>query len=459
MEVTSIWKLDELYGDLARAKQVNVAKATKLTEVEQTIIKGLLNNHSPKTIAAEIHWTSGALSVELSRGLYRHIERMLDRPLNSLKTWRDVSVWLAEAGYKQEISSITEAETIDLTNIPEINSFYGRENELEKLESWLLQDKYRLIVLFGMAGIGKTTLAAQLSRKVAEKFTKVIWHNMSHAPQLTDLLTELLSYFEDDRFVPETRSIREQLSCLIGYLKQQSCLLVLDEYEAILATDNLMGFYQEEYKNYSQLLKYIAEGIHNSTLLITSRDETIDLSILRNKKADSLHLKSLGEAAKFLLQEWNLQGEDYYQELIDRYYGNPLALKLVANTIENLFARDVEKFLDRQTEFGAIVPSFFHNSFDILFKSLSILEKSIVSCLAQSRSPLTIDGIQKNLSDNIRTSELIEALTKLRRCSLIETVDGDKTISFTLQPIVGKYLLGEERKRSAQSNLSFAKID
>jgi hypothetical protein len=454
IEVAEIWNLDKLYADLARAKQLNAAKLAKLTMIEQTILRGLLAEYPPKEIASKLYWTPSALSVELSRGLYRYIEVMVDRPINSLKNWREVANWLAMAGYKQgELQSVSNKNNkkIDIRNIPEINNFYGREKELEKLESWMIREQYRLVVLFGIAGIGKTALAAKLSRNLAAKFDRTIWLNLSHAPRLTDLLTELLGYFETNNVATEIRSVWEKLSCLMGYLKQQSCSIILNNYEAVLANDSLTGFYQEEYTNYSQLLKIVTEDNHNSCLLINSQYEPIDISILRNEKVDSLHLGSLGEAAKLLLQEQGLSAEQYYQELINRYYGNPLALKLVAHTVKDLFAGDLESFLDRQTEFGVIVPNFFRSLLSDLFKSLSLLEKAIMNCLTESRSPLTLDAIKTNIPQEVYLSDLIEALTKLKRYSLVEAITQEGKTVFTIQPMIGKYLLREMREKMPRS--------
>ena len=48
---------------------------------------------------------------------------------------------------------------IDLGNAPDIYRFYGRLQELETLETYIIQNKYRLITILGLKGMGKTTLA------------------------------------------------------------------------------------------------------------------------------------------------------------------------------------------------------------------------------------------------------------------------------------------------------------
>jgi flagellar biosynthesis GTPase FlhF len=41
------------------------------------------------------------------------------------------------------------------------------------LQDWIVQERYRMITLFGMAGIGKTALAAKLAQQEYSRIKKI----------------------------------------------------------------------------------------------------------------------------------------------------------------------------------------------------------------------------------------------------------------------------------------------
>ena len=51
---------------------------------------------------------------------------------------------------------------VDWGEASDVSVFYGRQSELDKLESWIIQDKCRLIGILGMSGVGKTAISTKL---------------------------------------------------------------------------------------------------------------------------------------------------------------------------------------------------------------------------------------------------------------------------------------------------------
>ncbi len=102
--------------------------------------------------------------------------------------------------------------------------------------------------------------------------------------------------------------------------------------------------------------------------------------------------------------------------LLARYSGNPLALKLAADPLRELFDGDIGAFL--QNEMG-----IFQDVRDLLdqqFGRLTLLERDLLYWLAIERDLVGLDVLQQNTGNTIARGELVEALRSLHRRSLLE---------------------------------------
>jgi predicted NACHT family NTPase/transcriptional regulator with XRE-family HTH domain len=117
IEVARNWDLERLYADLETAKREwGVNKRWGLTTVEKQYLQGLLCGYSPDEIAAKLGKDVRLVRVQLSNNLYRYVEKLLDRPPNSLENWRDIVIWLAEAGYRSsdQFQQMTQNANVDI---------------------------------------------------------------------------------------------------------------------------------------------------------------------------------------------------------------------------------------------------------------------------------------------------------------------------------------------------------
>src|SRR5258708_22756910 len=93
------------------------------------------------------------------------------------------------------------------------------------------------------------------------------------------------------------------------------------------------------------------------------------------------------EACRQILQDSNLPGtEGEYRSLAERCAGNPLALKVVAATIRDLFGGNITEFLSQ----GIILFGDTRGLLDQQFEHLSALEGAILYWLALAREPLAL---------------------------------------------------------------------
>ncbi|MFN6569839.1 hypothetical protein [Dendronalium sp. ChiSLP03b] len=120
-EAENDWDLANLYQDLTSAKQQIASKPKQLTQLEKTCLRGLLCGYGPNEIAAAINREVRGLRVDLSRGLYRYIEVLTQRPSNTLKDWREVADWLAKANYKTSLSHTSLLTSDSLIKIVDVS--------------------------------------------------------------------------------------------------------------------------------------------------------------------------------------------------------------------------------------------------------------------------------------------------------------------------------------------------
>ena len=118
--------------------------------------------------------------------------------------------------------------------------------------------------------------------------------------------------------------------------------------------------------------------------------------------------------------------------LVTHYSGNPLALQLVAQTVQDLFAGQIAPFL----AVGAPIFDDIRSVLDQQYARLSPLEGEILRWLALERRPITLPTLRDNLLQPPPIHRLLEAVRALQRRSLLEIV-GE---GFTLQNVVMEYV-------------------
>jgi WD40 repeat protein len=332
----------------------------------------------------------------------------------------------------------------------DVSNFYGRQQELLQLTQWIEGQPpappCRLISIVGMGGIGKTSLVAKLVEHLQSKFQYVIWQSLRNAPLASELLATTLQVLSNAQELCVVESFELQLSKCLELLRTHHCLWVLDNVETILpvpdipdaasANPNTSG-YRTGYQDYGTLFRRLGSERHQSCLVVTSREKLPTLLPLEGETLPvrSYLLKGLqvDETDKiFRSSGCEALEPEQLTVFTERYGGNPLALRMIATLIKDLFDGQFLPFLDQ----GAYIFGDIQSLLAEQFQRLSLSEQLVMYWLAIHREWVSMDELAADIHPTWIYPTLLESLQSLGRRCLIEKQSG----RFTLQSVVMEYV-------------------
>jgi WD40 repeat protein/transcriptional regulator with XRE-family HTH domain len=315
--------------------------------------------------------------------------------------------------------------------------FYGREREVAQLTEWVTRERCRVVSVLGLGGIGKSALVVSLMHQVAPHFQVVLWRSLRDAPTCEELLADCLRVLAPEPLADLPVGLEARLRRFLNHLRDERALLVLDNLEVLLAEGEGTGRMRAGYEGYARLLRDVAQTEHQSCLLLTSREKPSELEDLEGSRAPVRSLRLAGldaSASEQLLAEKDVAGTTPERtRLIAVYAGNPLAIKIVAQTIVELFGGEIAPFLEQ----GEVVFSSVRTLLDEQFARISADEQTVLLWLAILREPVSIEEVLAALATPLSRAQVLDAVEALRRRSLIER--GQHRGSFTLQSVVLEY--------------------
>src|SRR5256714_7511702 len=336
---------------------------------------------------------------------------------------------------------------VDWVEALDTSHFAGREVEVAELTQWIVQERCRLVSLLGMGGIGKSMLASYLGQRLAQEFEAVLWRSVRDAPSCEELVADCITFFSQTPPAAFPISLEQRITQLVARLQASRCLLVLDNLETLLEGGDREGGYLPGYEGYGRLIGRLAESAHQSCVLVTSREKPMEIEALEGGRSPvrSLRLAGIDEqAAQELLSDKELSGTPAaWQRLVAGYVGNPLALKIVAQAVCDLFGSDRDRFLQ---EGGPV----FNGVRPVLRQQVgrgSPLEPLLLTWLAVLREWTELPTLVQVLHPRVLRTQMLEALEALRRRSLVER---GQQASFGLQSVVMEYLTDELGERLSE---------
>jgi predicted ATPase/DNA-binding CsgD family transcriptional regulator len=315
----------------------------------------------------------------------------------------------------EQITSELRIKPSGLTHA--FTSFVGRSAAIEKVGGLLAH--HRLVTVTGPGGVGKTRLAAEVLRRVDERFADGVWVVELAAVQDPALVPAAMATVLDLRSagVP-------LIDALVARLSRQQVLLVLDNCEHVL--DSVVEFCV------AALLA--ADDIR---ILITSR-EPLGLPEEARYRLTPLALPDPGdpgqtaqsEAVTLFVERARLVDPDFSLDadsgaavarLVQGLDGMPLAIELAAARVEALgLAQLVERLDDRfrllvnTSRVAASRQRSLEAAVDWSYQLLSESERGVFRFLSVFPGPFTLDA-----AEAVAGTGAAMAVLRLVDCSLL----------------------------------------
>ncbi|MEW5760943.1 MAG: tetratricopeptide repeat protein [Candidatus Thermoplasmatota archaeon] len=254
---------------------------------------------------------------------------------------------------------------------PKLRHFFGREKELTDIDNWLNSEEYSFMVIHGMPGIGKTTLALKVISNYKDK-KNVFWYQFHEWDVIRSLLLplgeflELLNRRKLYGYLKTKKSV--ELSEISDILEEE-----LQNINAIVVLDDCHKM-SESLKQFFSLSLNILERIRGVKLILLTRhklpfyDRTHVLikKLVREMELEGLDVKSSKELLKIEITEKE------WKNLYKMTGGHPLLLELIVSVKdikkegaimkyihEEIFSKlpeDEKHLLEIQSVYGYPVP-------------------------------------------------------------------------------------------------------
>jgi WD40 repeat protein len=438
--------------DEALAVMNTLLQGQKLRDVQTQVFRYSWEGLTYPAIAQKTGYDTGHIR-DVGSALWQLLSQRLGEPVTKKNVQTVLYRWQRQQNGAQQhdfpIITPTTHEYWD--EMIDVSTFYGRDGELSQLKQWIRGEephqqsdqRCRLIAVVGMGGMGKTTLVAKLVEHIQSEFEFCIWQSLRNAPPIQDILLVVLQLLTHQQEFPIAEPVEIQLSRCLELLRLRRCLWVLDNVETILTSAESLPFpsakstYREGYEAYGELLRRVGIERHQSCLILTCREKPQTIVPLEGETLPvrSLSLTGLLESEiREIFKGSSFQDLDAHQwyQLNYRYSGNPLALRIVATLVTDLFDGNLMLFLEQ----GQLVFGDIQTLLEEQVNRLSKAEQSVMYWLAIHRESISLPELAEAVLPNNTPPYLLEILQSLVRRCLIEKQSG----RFTLQPVVMEYL-------------------
>ncbi len=258
--------------------------------------------------------------------------------------------------------------------VPPIDRIVGRERELNELALQMGDGPTTNIVspahstaVFGVAGIGKSTLATLYYHRFRDHYAQVYWRDLSKDSLISGLVHAIASIIGENFDPREVPNEDNQALLLVSWLRKlpEPYLIVLDDCETVLDDEG------KAKPGWNTLFEQ--DSLGKCKLLVTSRQHIK----AGRRRVHNYQIEGLNETDGLaLLYDWGLVDADeiLLKEAVTKASGHPLALILLAQ----LVVEDHLVLTDLLAKSHLWEKEVARNLLNEVYKRLSIRQKQLI---------------------------------------------------------------------------------
>jgi len=241
---------------------------------------------------------------------------------------------------------------------PEVKNFFGREKKLKEFEEWLQSDTYKVLVVSGIAGIGKTTFVSKAIENPKESM-HIFWHRLNEWSTVRSLLTRLGDFLNEvDRgalnanlYAKDKIDLNEISIILAKDIDYLNALFVFDDYQKVKD--------KKEITHLLGALRQLLEQVSGVKMIIMGREIPRffydEREVALGKIVKEVTLKGLDKkSSQQLLEKRGIVGNKG-KKLHEATKGHPLFLELIEEQ-DGFETQDVVKRYMRDEIFARLIP-------------------------------------------------------------------------------------------------------
>lgn len=347
--------------------------------------------------------------LNLVKKIDKHTSKIFNGLENFKKSQIDIENRLKEIkeDIKNEFSEKSVPKPIAnynyIESIPKNKNFIGRSIELKEFE----EAKSQIIILEGIAGIGKTSLAAELASK-NDLENNVFWYSLNGIVTAKAILYQLASFLnqrqhtESYRLINAAEDLNYLADIIINDLEKGNYFLFFDDYHSI--KDEQIKAIFEKFKKKSIRTKIVVTTRPNPEFKFYSEHDT-SAGVCLLKVLKGLNYEDTKEKLSSLDCKFE---DEVILKMHEKTTGHPVALELLAIAAKNNF--DLDALISTSPD---IPESFVKYLFYEVFSKISNEEQNFLKAISVYRQPVNLSAI-RNILENENINEIVIKLIDKR---------------------------------------------